>query len=716
MASRSRKIFLYSALLIVAFASISLLSYDNTDHGTRSFSFRDSEVRMFSAKNPELYQAIKKEYEEEVLELEAVMKEKGANAKGSCLKDPSATSSPKEQLQSFIEGDCAPVIVVPGFLSTKMMVEIDCETLMANNPEIMDACGWGTCSWSLWYSRPSTEYLFWIPSLFHRVNMVTFLSNSTCFGRLARFEYNASASNNYEKYLSPKGVRITWYGNTESTRSELDSGFGAITDILPSYIQVQDTRGFKGAKEYLQTLGYQTGLTLFAIPYIWLKTYVSNEASFSLERTVRYAYEMTGKKVVIFSHSLGNLNTLPMLNGMSQEDKDRMIAAYTAIAPPYSGSPNLLLYGLAGGNPAFVTSIGLGVNFFNQGHLSAGASVTQDMVPKDPFFRFKNETWMQELVHRVQMEKANDPATEEGRAFWKNIKSEEVPISFFPNPSEKCFDGYGSRIDECLIGISDMNVQPVGIIKGKKYYASKDSMKEIVAEHYTIGDLESFWHMWNDTLASGVEKMINPGVPVVFFYGSHLQTDVGYEWEYAPEEKTLKGEFAFPERYIKSYGDGTVGNTYSLPIALKWAWENRNKKENAKPIKIVEFCSSYKNMADTFWDSYDENGTAILNKTEYLGFPCYCGEGSKPKSGSSCSHAKIVGDPYMIEAISNIARTNQKVQNKEKTAGFRLPNSELVRLIETAPFLTRPYFDQDVKIWLDETLVLLKTPSYTLQE
>lgn len=698
MTSRNRHYFAFISLVALAFVSVVLLIHDNTDHGSRSYNLSGAQVRMFSTQNKDMMDTLKQENEEKMASLDRLIQQMSGNVKNICLKDPKATNTPKEQLQSFIEGDCSPVIIVPGFLATRLMVEIDCEELQENHPEIMEACGWSTCSWSLWSKKPASEYLLWIADFLSPVSMLSF-SNSTCFGRIAQMHRNGT-----ENHVHPKGIKVTWHGNTPQTKSKADGGLGAITDILPVPLQTMETRGFKGIGQYLKSMGYQTGLTLFAIPYNFLATYVANEVGYTLERTVRYVYELTGKKVVIVSHSLGNLNTLPMLNRMSQEDKDRMIAAYTAIAPPYGGVPISLLYAI-GGNPSFQFGLGFGVDFFNQVAMSNGASVTQDMLPKDAFYRFRKEPWMQELLKRIDLEKRYDPRTEEGKAFWSSANAEDLPFSFFPSPAEKCFEGYSSRIDECYMGLSDLVAEPVGIINGEKYYANRSSMKEMIDKHYTMSNITDFVSLWHDSAAGGVEKMINPGVPVFYFFGSHLPTDKRYEWDYVPENNTRQGLFAFPTRAVKGLGDGTVENSFSLPIALKWAWENIHlgEKANAKPVKIVEFCSSYPGRR-SFWEGGELNGSRFMSSSSYMGYPCQCGEGKKPATGKDCAHAGIVNDPYIIKAIGEIARTGHKAALKETTAGFKVSNDILVKYIETLPSLTRPKSDQDVSIWLNPQL------------
>jgi hypothetical protein len=59
-------------------------------------------------------------------------------------KDPSSLSD-KEYLKEFAAGPCNPTMILPGLISTKLMVEIDCEELMEKDPETFFACDWNAC-------------------------------------------------------------------------------------------------------------------------------------------------------------------------------------------------------------------------------------------------------------------------------------------------------------------------------------------------------------------------------------------------------------------------------------------------------------------------------------------------------------------------------------------------------------------------------------------
>lgn len=702
------------SLIALALITTVLVFHDNTDHSARTLRTPQAELHMVSTEHADMLHTIEKEYHEKVIKEREITMQKAAAKENACLKNASATSNPKEQLQSFVEGDCAPVIFVPGLMSSKLMAEIDCETLQEKHPEVMRACGWSTCTWSLFKWRPASEYMMWIPDLLSPLAFLT-LTNNTCFGNIIKVDLNASETDIYQRYKSPEGIRITWYGNTEKTKKVDDGGFRAIENLLPLPFQSSSTVAFHGLDTYFTGLGYQKGLTMFAIPYDYRLTHLANSVSYTLERTINYAYELTGKKVIIVCHSLGNLNTLSVLNRMKQEDKDRMVAAYVAVTPPYGGASKTLRLALGGDNSFLFLNKLYGMNFYNQKLMIGTGSSAQDLMPKDTFFKFRNEPWMKELLKRVELEKKYKPDTPEGADFWKKVDPQEVPFAFFPTPADECFSHFSTRPTQCMTGITDLASEPIVSVNNETYFANTSSMHELLKKHFTMNDIEAVEQMQNDSLASGVHLFTNPNVPIVYLYGSHLPTELHHQWDYNPEELSGQGQYAFPTNTTNKYGDGTVEVSYSLPTALKWAYEHTHNQPNAKPIKIVEYCSHF-NQKSNVWDAEDNTGATMMNSTEYMGSECGCTLDPK----LTCDHAGLLIDNHLVELIGNTAVTKQKAADPSSTGAFRIPQEHLLNLIDELPHLRRDRNDTDVMKWLypnstsleNENLVLRVSASF----
>lgn len=64
-------------------------------------------------------------------------------------------------------------------------------------------------------------------------------------------------------------------------------------------------------------------------------------------------------------------------------------------------------------------------------------------------------------------------------------------------------------------------------------------------------------------------------------------------------------------------------NTLYLP-ALKWSYEFKNKKnyKNAKPVKIIDYCSRYNQKENIYDEKID--GQNEITKNEFIGINCEC--------------------------------------------------------------------------------------------
>mmetsp|Transcript_60009 Transcript_60009/g.69499 ORF Transcript_60009/g.69499 Transcript_60009/m.69499 type:complete len:692 (+) Transcript_60009:34-2109(+) len=682
--------FLIASLLSLGVLCSLFVFLDNTDLEVRNYSNEDIEIQMFAGSDPELLKALMEAKENPVEEIEF-----NEEDHLKCLYDKTATGSAREQLQSFVEGECAPIIIVPGLSGTRLMVQIDCEELQAHHPDIMDACGWGTCSsWNIFKRKPSKEYVLWVPKLFSPLGAFT-ISDHKCFGKMMSFDYQKSQKLPYNKYAHIKGLEVTWYGNTPETYNDADGGFNSVQDLAPLPVQTKGTKEFRGLADNLVKMGYQKGLSLFTIPYDFRLNHMANSVRYSLERTIRYAYELTGKKAVIIGHSLGNINTLPVLTKITPEMKDKMVAAFIALMPPFGGVSGTIRTHVGGDDSLLLTSF-LGVQVSNQRQLMTAFSSIFELLPGDAFFRFKDEPWMKEIIARVEAEEKYDIKTPEGAEYWSNTS--DIPLPWFPNPSNTCFENFKLRPEECRTLISDMTKIPIAVIEGEEFYAKREDIYKLIDERFHfLSSTEFTRNMYNDALQNKNFLMTNPGVPVVYVYGSHIPTEITNEWYEDPDLTIMHNAFKFPDKQTKKYGDDRVEVSYSLPIALKWAWEHKNQTAHAKPVKIVEYCSNY-NMGAPIWDANDKSGSK-MTKTEYMGLPCDCWEENKNGiDGKNCDHTSILNDVYFYNLVKEVAQTKETVH--KNTAAYKLTPSEILELTHSLPHIRKPREEQSVRKWL----------------
>ena len=55
-------------------------------------------------------------------------------------------------------------------------------------------------------------------------------------------------------------------------------------------------------------MGYRSGLTMQAVPYDWRHTYKMNGVPEKWDRIISDLFDLTGKKITIIAHSMGNFN------------------------------------------------------------------------------------------------------------------------------------------------------------------------------------------------------------------------------------------------------------------------------------------------------------------------------------------------------------------------------------------------------------------------
>lgn len=98
------------------------------------------------------------------------------------------------------------------------------------------------------------------------------------------------------------------------------------------------TKGFSGFLTFFENAGYKNGVNLQALPYNWRLDFQDNDLKTRFPKVITEMYNNWGKKIVIYAHSFGNYQTVLNLSKMNQPDKDKMIARYMALGPPYAGA------------------------------------------------------------------------------------------------------------------------------------------------------------------------------------------------------------------------------------------------------------------------------------------------------------------------------------------------------------------------------------------
>jgi hypothetical protein len=139
-----------------------------------------------------------------------------------------------------------------------------------------------------------------------------------------------------------------------------------------------------------------------------------------------------------------------------------------------------------------------------------------------------------------------------------------------------------------------------------------------------------------------------------------------FEFDENPKLKTVQDKYVAPTEYLYSYGDGTVLSTSSIVPGLKWADDFERKVAGAKPVSIIEICSTWKRRTSVF-----SPGFLKVKDNAYFGIDCDCG-GSKifPKDGSKCAHTPFVTDAKVISFLLQSAADGVPAVSTASTRAF----------------------------------------------
>lgn len=264
----------------------------------------------------------------------------------------------KEEIR-FIVGKCHPVLLIPGMLSTKLQVRINCKKLSNDEPDIFKKirfyCGQEVCKFNPEYE----EHDLFISGLgaFQLSVLGDVNKYSACVGYFLTFFNTKDACSpdqdqGYDKYVcnySPN-IKIGYYGSNKASRNDGQCGLKAIHDVIMAGLpNVEKSinkgllRSFGPLIEGLIQKGYKPGFSLGGIPndyrkFISTNVFTTNAIRYQIENL----YRNTGKTVVIIGHSFGTLTMYSNL--IKEENKDLLskIKKFIAVGPPIAGSSTLI--------------------------------------------------------------------------------------------------------------------------------------------------------------------------------------------------------------------------------------------------------------------------------------------------------------------------------------------------------------------------------------
>lgn len=572
-------------------------------------------------------------------------------------QDPSGWNM-KTKLQKFAQGPCSPIVFVPGITGSKLNVEIDCEPLRANDPDTFKNCGWNGCKKSdvgpfQKLKKPNSEYRIWIPGPLDPMSIITpFQKAKNCFAGLVqtRFDYSTGKM----VHVPQPGVTVRPVGGTpgSNTRASGLCAFDGIQNTLKG-LDNKNTPAYKIIREKLENMGYETGLTMQALPYDWRLISGMDGLATGYPAVLRELKQLTNKKVTIFAHSMGNFRTAHMLWGMSQAEKDELIHTYIAAAPPFIGA-NLDLIMLTCGSPDFKFALGLGLDYKTfKKSVGTFASVLQ-LLPYETYETQKNTPWMKQIKRRIAYERgqSNDPV-----------------FSWMPPRTEVCYPKFPSN-SKCTSGLEVMD--HYGTFPDQKTRITNLNFEEFLEQYSFFDDIEHAI----ESRDMRHETLPNFGVPMALLYSSRLNTVSKVHFKVDPAEfTTSKQKYCSADNggftAETSGGDAVVPATSAATAGFKMAIDFEQGVAGAKPVKMIDLCSEV-NVGTHPFDTVLPSGERVMTKNGYVGLPCVCSESNSDHK--FCDHNTMPRSPpimeFVLDTIITGERSDLTAQNQNRSAEF----------------------------------------------
>ena len=526
---------------------------------------------------------------------------------GACVENAESLSI-KEYLKAFAKSRCSPVIISPGIFATKLIVEINCEKLRDNSPELFRTCGWTSCSSGLLNSVPKKEYTVWVPDFLGDLNLISMNhKKNNCWVELFanRFDSEAIRNNDLQNVLKDTwedGWRVRLFGDSEGSRPNNKCGSSAIEYLLPYNITVDMFGGTKSLMVQLRLMGYRDGLTMQAMPFDFR---VASNLNFGFKKSfmqsLKRIKKLTGKKSILINHSFGTVYTYSNLLDMTHEEKEDLVEFWAPVDAPLMGNVFLMGATITGENPFTILNGLIGLSKPQAMNAFFGISSSMEMLPFN-YWKFINEKWFQEFVIKRMLAETLPEHFEISRP------------TFFPDPSNECYKKLLGSSVNCHFLKSIYPDKDIVSIRNKSYNLSQ--IHEFLFDlHYTyLHDKDVTLNALYDLTQGNYRDYPHPGVPVVGFFINSKPTMASMFLD----EDVL--DYHIREDQIKTFyqtGDGTVESYSTIIPMMKWAYEYSYEGQEAQqPVKFVDICSQINRKYHPFDSTtYDD----VFTTNEYIG-------------------------------------------------------------------------------------------------
>ena len=622
---------------------------------------------------------------------------------------------PSDEIR-FIFGNCNPVILIPGMLSTKLQIKINCNKLLNEEVDIYKKmrfyCGSEVC--------PYTDKE----------------ENS----RKACASYD-EAKDDYVCNYS-ENIRVGYYGSITDSQSRGKCGLNAIQNAVMTFDSLDEKinqgllRSFGPLISRLEKKGYKPGFSLAGIPNDYRQFISINNFTMTAFRyQVNKLYENTGKKVVLIGHSHGTVTFYNNLVYKKNKDIIPKIKKFVAVGPPFAGSSYLIDIFFEKGNKYQRTVDVAGQKViakfdeFGFGMIINKTPTAVDLRPLpiigDIFSKKGYEIFAEAMKERFFLEKKCGHNKCDDYIIKKySTKFNALFGDYFPLLTDtdckfetdlKDRKEYFDR--KCLMEMRNVFDCPMLIEEtrdkngklptdfdsycgktGKNLFfqkkcdnSNKQCMDDTYSKHvlYPLkGKSEAFEYFqktWEEKkyheiygLSSNFydteEKYrASPKKNIEYFNNISLikdlpappvDTDIVYS-TYLPSDAAFifdKDNWNENFNVQTKGGDGVVTNWSPIISGLKWIYDT--KKYNLKnKIRLVEYCSR---LGTNSKYAYDPNNT----NQKFAALPCTCIDKDNKYISGDCSHGLMIQDPNFFNYFDSIIIDNNSSDLEQKKKAY----------------------------------------------
>ncbi len=144
-------------------------------------------------------------------------------------------------------------------------------------------------------------------------------------------------------------------------------------------------------------IGYDSGLSLQAMPYNFFYGLFQNEFNLNFEPSLERLHKLTGKKTTIIAHSFGNLVTLFNLSKMDKTKKENLVSNWVAASPPFLGSTASFQLFFEGDKELIFMHRLIGLEFRPFRKIAENQMSYYQVMQQDEFELYKDEEWFKKI-------------------------------------------------------------------------------------------------------------------------------------------------------------------------------------------------------------------------------------------------------------------------------------------------------------------------------